>query len=170
MNILRRNTDYALRMMSNLADHYEQGAVSVKVLAKQEAVSYQFGCKILQKLHAAHLVESVMGAKGGYRLCRQPGQITMLDVIRAMQGAVTVNRCTNGGDCCPWQANCAVSSKLTSLQQQVDKFLAGVTLLDLLQDRSGTSNEHPPEQVEDNADHKSGSWADDRQIPLAGCG
>ena len=129
MNILRKNTDYALRIMGNLAGNYGQGSVSVRMLARQEDVSYQFACKILQKLQGAGLVESAMGPAGGYQLCREPGKITMLDVIQTMQGNITVNRCTDKNDNCPRQANCPVSSKLCQLQQCVDEFLRGVTFM-----------------------------------------
>jgi Rrf2 family transcriptional regulator, iron-sulfur cluster assembly transcription factor len=133
MNILRKNTDYALRMMGNLAGNYGQGAVSVRMLARQEDVSYQFACKILQKLQGAGLVESAMGPAGGYRLCREPEKITMLDVVQAMQGDVTVNRCTDENDNCPRQANCPVSKVLCRLQRNVDEFLRGVTFMMLLE-------------------------------------
>ncbi len=132
MNVLRKNTDYALRMMGNLAGNYGQNAVSVRMLARQEDVSYQFACKILQKLQGAGLVESAMGSAGGYRLCREPEKITMLDVIRAMQGNVVVNRCTDENDNCPRQANCPVSKVLCQLQQDIDEFFTKVTLEGLL--------------------------------------
>jgi len=132
MNVLRKNTDYALRMMGNLAGQYGQNAVSVRMLAKEEDVSYQFACKILQKLQGAGLVESVMGPTGGYQLRRVPEQITMLDVVRTMQGDITVNRCTGGADGCPRQAKCPLSSKLCQLQQEMEDFLADVRLQDLL--------------------------------------
>ena len=133
MNILRKNTDYALRMMGNLAGNYgQQRAVSVRMLARQEDVSYQFACKILQKLQGAGLAESAMGPAGGYRLCREPEKITMLDVIQAMQGNITVNRCTDENDNCPRQPNCPVSIVLRRLQRNVDEFFVKVTLKDLV--------------------------------------
>ena len=132
MDILRKNTDYALRIMGNLAGNYGRGTVSVRMLAKEEDVSYQFACKILQKLQGAGLVESAMGPTGGYRLSREPKQITMLDVIRAMQGDIAINRCTKGSDNCSRQSKCGVSGKLCQLQGQVEVFLADVKLQDLL--------------------------------------
>lgn len=130
MDILRKNTDYALRIMGNLASSYKQEVVSVRTLAQQEDVSYQFACKILQKLAGAGLVESKFGPAGGYQLSREPKQIIMLEVIRAMQGDIVINRCTKDNNCLR-QANCGVSGKLCQLQQQVDDFLRGVTLSDL---------------------------------------
>jgi len=135
MNVLRKNTDYALRMMGNLAGNYGQKAVSVRMLARQEDVSYQFACKILQKLQGVGLVESMMGPAGGYRLCLEPEKITMLDVIRTMQGNVAVNRCTDENDNCPRQANCPVSRVLCRLQRDVDEFFVKVTLKDLLNNK-----------------------------------
>jgi len=135
MNVLRKNTDYALRMMCNLAGNYGQKAVSVRMLARQEDVSYQFACKILQKLQGAGLVESAMGPAGGYRLCREPERITMRDVIQAMQGNITVNRCTDKYDNCPRQPNCPVSIVLRRLQKKVDDYFGKITLKDLLNNK-----------------------------------
>ncbi len=132
MDVLRKNTDYALRIMGNLAGNYGRGTISVRMLAKEEDVSYQFACKIVQKLQGAGLVESAMGPTGGYRLSREPRQITMLDVIRAMQGDIAINRCTKGSDNCPRQSKCGVSGKLCQLQGRVEDFLADVKLQDLL--------------------------------------
>ena len=132
MDVLRKNTDYALRMMGNLAGNFGKGTVSVRMLARQEDVSYQFACKILQKLQAAGLVASAMGPTGGYQLCREPDQISMLDVIRAMQGDIMINRCSKGSGKCPRQSKCGVSGKLSQLQQQVEDFLTNVKLHELL--------------------------------------
>ncbi len=132
MDVLRKNTDYALRMMANLANNYQQGPISVKVLAKDGAVSHQFASKILQKLHDVGLVESVMGPCGGYQLCCKPQQVTLLDIVSAVQGNITVNHCSSGDDNCSRQSECKVNDKLCQLQQIMDGFLTDVTLESLL--------------------------------------
>ena len=81
MDILRRNTDYALRLMVNLAGQEQDGSVSTRVLAEEEQVSYQLACKLMQQLHAGGFVESCMGPRGGFRLGRPAGQISILEVI-----------------------------------------------------------------------------------------
>ena len=131
MNILRQNTDYALRMMGNLARNNGENTISVRVLAQEEGVSYQYACKILQKLHEANLVESTMGPKGGYKLSRKPDQITMLDVVRAMQGRVAVNECTIDTGYCPRQKTCPVNGRLCTLQRVLDTYMKDVTLEDI---------------------------------------
>ena len=77
MDILRRNTDYALRLMVSLAREYGKGALATRTLAEDEDVSYQLACKLMQRLHAAKLVESCMGPKGGFRLSRKPADISI---------------------------------------------------------------------------------------------
>ena len=74
MDVLRRNTDYGLRMMAALAGHFGGELVSARQLAGTGHFSYELGCKILQKLNKAGLVKSSMGPKGGFTLSREPAR------------------------------------------------------------------------------------------------
>jgi Rrf2 family protein len=136
MDILRRNTDYALRLAVNLAAHSDDGALPTRVLARQEGVSYQLACKLMQKLHAAGLVESDMGPKGGFRLSRTPAEIPIAEVIEAIQGPLRFNRCLLGKEVCPRQKNCPVRAKIGQLQERMDEYLRSVTLGELAQNRA----------------------------------
>jgi Rrf2 family protein len=133
MDILRRNTDYALRLAVNLAAHYGDGALSTRALAEQGDVSYQLACKLMQKLHSAGLVESDMGPKGGFRLRREPGAIAIAEVIEAVQGRLSLNRCLLGKAVCRNQQQCPVRTKMAELQNQMDEYLGHVMLGDLVQ-------------------------------------
>jgi Rrf2 family protein len=133
MDILRRNTDYALRLAVNLATHYGDGSLSTRALAEAGDVSYQLACKLMQKLHSAGLVESDMGPKGGFRLRREPGEIPIGEVIEAIQGPLRLNRCLLGKAVCQCQEGCPVRPKMAELQDQMDAFLGHVTLSDLVQ-------------------------------------
>ena len=135
MDILRRNTDYALRLAVNLAGHSDEEALSTRVLAEREDVSYQLACKLMQKLHAAGLVESDMGPKGGFRLSRAPDEIPLTEVIEAIQGPLRLNRCVLGQGACPRYETCSVRAKIGELQEQMDGYLRSVTLGELVQNR-----------------------------------
>ncbi len=136
MDVLRRNTDYALRIMVNLASRYNGEFISARQLAEDGNFSYQLGCKILQKLHKAGLVESDMGPKGGFVLSRTPSRITLMEIITAMQGGIRLNRCLIGGEGCEFEPECEVHTKLACLQMYIDGYLGGITLQEILGSQS----------------------------------
>jgi len=135
MDILRRNTDYALRAIVNLARHYGDGAVSTRTIADGEDIPYQLACKLMQKLHKNKLVESCMGPSGGFRLSRDPSKINLLEVIEAIQGTPSLNKCLLGVDICPRKPTCPVSRKLAGLQAYIGGYLGSITVSELVQSR-----------------------------------
>jgi len=142
MDIIRRNTDYALRLMVRLARSRHGDSVSTRVLAQEQGVSYQLACKLMQQLHEAKLVESCMGPKGGFRLNHRPGEISLLDVIEVIQGPVSLNRCLLRESACPRRTRCPVRKKIGELQNRMDEYLGAVTLEELARGRGarpGTS-------------------------------
>ena len=131
MDILRRNTDYALRLMIALAKRYTEGAASTRSLAQEQEVSYELACKLMQRLHDARLVSSSMGPRGGFELGREPGQISLLEVVKVIQGPVRLNRCLMSDCACPRGGSCAIRARITELQGQMEQYLSSVTLGDL---------------------------------------
>ena len=140
MSILRRNTDYALRAMVNLAGHYGGDVVATRQLSTEEDISYQYAAKIMQLLHAAGLVKSTMGPHGGFSLARPPEKVSLLDIIKAVQGSVSLNDCFLDVDACPRRPTCVISAKIAGLQEYIERSLAGITLAEFATDSM-------PEQV-----------------------
>lgn len=137
MDVLRRNTDYGLRMMAAMAAGFSEGQpISAKDLADRGRFSYQLGCKLLQKLHKAGLVKSEMGPKGGFTLSRKPAEITLMQVIRALQGEIRLNRCLMGGQGCEFQSECEISSKLSCLQLYINGYLDDITLAEIVNEKA----------------------------------
>ena len=129
MELIRRDTDYAFRLAAQLAQAYGGGqTLSARLLAKDNEVSYTLACKILQKLAAAGIVESVMGPKGGFRLAQKPEKVAFKQIVEAIQGPVSVNRCLMGGFTCPLKAKCPAHPKLAGLQTQINAYLKDLTL------------------------------------------
>lgn len=136
MDILRRNTDYALRMVVNLVRHFDEGPQSTRSVAAEEDVPYQLACKLMQRLAKAGIVESCMGSKGGYGLTRGPSKTNLLEVVEAIQGPVSLNRCLLGMDGCPRQKRCGVRARLEGLQTELNGYLEGITLDELSRGRN----------------------------------
>jgi len=79
---------YALQGMMALARRYSQGAVRIRDIAYEEGLPEKFLELILLELKNARMVESVRGAKGGYRLRRAPSDIRLSEIIRLIDGAI----------------------------------------------------------------------------------
>jgi Rrf2 family iron-sulfur cluster assembly transcriptional regulator len=131
MDVVRRNTDYAARLMVHLAKHYGNGPISTRAAAAEEQVPYQLACKLMQKLNNAKLVTSCMGPKGGFVLGAEPSKISLLEVVEAIQGPISINRCVLDQNACSRSTICAVREKLTDIQDVMTKGLAAITLDEL---------------------------------------
>jgi len=132
MDVIRRNTDYALRLIVGLVENYGGAPVSARRLAKNCDVSYELGCKLLQKLSSSKLVVSRMGANGGFELAKSPEKISLYRVIKALQGNICLNRCVPDAKSCPKRPACMISKKLASLQKYIEEYLKNITLDELL--------------------------------------
>ncbi len=135
MDVVRRNTDYAVRLMVNLARRFGHGPVSTRVAASEESVSYPLACKLMQKLHGSKLIGSCMGPKGGFSHGRKPSEITLLEVIEAIQGPISLNKCLLSSDACTRQIDCSVRAKLAGVQETIVNSLTGITFEDLVKSK-----------------------------------
>lgn len=129
MDIVRRNTDYALRAMVHLARNYGGESISTRVIATREDISYQLACKLMQKMNEAGLATSTMGPKGGFALSKSPSQINILEIIQAVQGPLTVNKCLSE-EPCSRNNTCPLASTMKELQGYIVNFLSDATLAD----------------------------------------
>ncbi len=143
MDVLRRNTDYALRAMVHLARRWRDRPASSRDIAAAEGISYELTCKLLQKLARNRLVKSVMGPKGGFELRRGPDKITIGQVIKSVQGPIKLNRCLLGGYKCPRKGDCPVYEKLADLQGYIDEYFGKVTLADMLKGNGKRTRKRP---------------------------
>ena len=138
MDLIRRDTDYAFRLTAELAGVYsENRLISARVLAKDNEVSYALTCKILQKLAKAGIIESTMGPKGGFRLSKDPDYIEFKQIVEAVQGPVSVNKCLAGGHICPFKGKCPVHPKMAILQSKINGYLKELTLQEFISGDSG---------------------------------
>jgi len=138
VDLIRRDTDYAFRLTAELAGAYsENRLLTARVLAKDNEVPYALTCKILQKLAKAGIIESTMGPKGGFRLSKEPDDIEFKQIVEAVQGPVSVNKCLVGGYICPFNGKCPVHPKMAVLQSKINGYLKELTLQEFISGDSG---------------------------------
>lgn len=80
--------------------------LSAEDIAAKSRVSQTFALKILRKLRNGGLVDSIKGAQGGYRLAREPKDISLKDVIEAVEGPYNLSRCLSDGYTCAHAEEC----------------------------------------------------------------
>jgi len=130
MPLINRDTDYAVRAMLHLGHSGE--VVSVSELAESEKAPEEFLRKIMQKLHRAGLVKSEQGPFGGYRVSKEPGRISILDILEAVQGPISLNACFEEPDVCGNVQMCALRKRLGEFQKEMNEWFGGIMLSDLL--------------------------------------
>jgi Rrf2 family protein len=119
---ITRETDYAIRCVDYLSDKW--GSVTmVDEISKGKCVPKSFLAKILQKLTKASIVKSYRGVKGGFELARPPKDITLLDVIEAIQGPVAMNVCALDEAMCGFSSSCAIHPVWIEIRREIERIL-----------------------------------------------
>ena len=132
-------TEYSLIITLHLAKRHraDGGRVAARELAEAERLPPDYVEQILLRLRRADLVASVRGARGGYRLARDPAEISVRDVMAASEHQTFEMNCelhqVDAERCSPGSA-CSIRPVWVALQQRVDEFLEGITLADLLRE------------------------------------
>src|SRR5216117_3394875 len=132
---LSKKADYALMAMKHLALHSDQGAASAREIAEQYDIPIELMAKVLQRLVRGGLLASHQGTRGGYQLGRVPAQISVADVIQAIDGPVTVTACSTDDDGqCEQFAKCNVRDPLWKVKQRILNALGECSVADLAAD------------------------------------
>jgi Rrf2 family transcriptional regulator, cysteine metabolism repressor len=129
-----KRADYGLIAVHYIASHGEEGAVSAKRIAEEFHIPQERLAKILQRLAKKQLIESHNGPKGGYVLTREPEQITVGQVLRALEGPVRIVSCMVENDDCPQFSRCNLRRPVEKIQASISYFLDSVTLAELAAD------------------------------------
>lgn len=125
-------TDYAMLIMSQMAKEPDS-VLSATYLAEVLHLTAPTVSKILKMLSDAGLVNSVRGAEGGYHLARPAVQITVVDIIAAMEGELAMTECCESTSLCVLDSMCTMRENWRKINNVVQSFLAKVTIVDMLE-------------------------------------
>lgn len=107
---ITQQADYAVRAVLELALHPEIECIASSEIARQQRIPAPFLAKIIARLAAAGIVATQRGVNGGIRLTRPAKDITLLDVVEAIDGPISLNRCVTRPEECPRSGTCVVHS------------------------------------------------------------
>lgn len=139
---LTKKADYGLIAMRHLALRTGASA-SAKDIADAYGIPLPLLSKVLQKLAKDGLLRSEHGTNGGYRLARDPHEISALEVIRTIDGPIILTGCSTDHRDCNQSDRCTVRQPLRKVHEGIMRLLSNITISDMSQDEM----QLPPEEV-----------------------
>jgi FeS assembly SUF system regulator len=130
---LTKKADYGLIALKHLAVNGLESA-SAKEIADTYGVPLPLLSKILQRLAKAGFLRSEHGTNGGYRLARDPREITALEVIRSIDGPIVLTACFTEHGFCTHTDKCNVREPLRKVHEGILRLLSGITISDMSQE------------------------------------
>ena len=124
---------YSLRMMIDLAQHYQDGFISLKDISERQKISKKYLEQIIPFLNRSNLLFANKGHMGGYQLAKAPSEITVRQVLESAEGSLVPVSCMeNCPNLCAQKEHCATLPLYEGLYKVVINYLDGITLQDIL--------------------------------------
>lgn len=132
---LTRKADYAVMAMAELARRYP-GRLSARGLAQALRVPLPVLTGVLHQLRQAELIGSMMGGRGGYALARDAGEISLADMVEAIEGPIRLALCCGDGEAadhgeathCGLESDCRIKAPVQRVHQSLRMFLQQIRL------------------------------------------
>ena len=126
-----KRADYGLMAIHYIAIHEDHGAVSAKRISDEFHIPAELLAKILQRMAKKQLITSQNGPKGGYALARRPTEISVGDVVRALEGPINIVSCLEASSDCPQMAHCNLRRPVQKIQAAISQVLDTMSLAEL---------------------------------------
>lgn len=129
---ITRQADYATRAILYLARNRNGKRVATSQVAKEQKIPSSFLAKIISQLSIAGLLHTSRGAHGGISLARNPEQITLLQVIEAIDGPIQLNVCVGREGVCSFEDNCPIQLVWCDAQNELITKLRNINFAQLI--------------------------------------
>jgi Rrf2 family protein len=133
---ITRQGDYGIRSVLYLARQPFKKISFVTEISEEYKIPRSFLAKILQKLVKARIVRSYRGVKGGFSLARQARDISMLEVLEAIEGKICLNICLMDKKKCQFSKHCPISPVWATAQAKLAETLKKTNFEDLARQKS----------------------------------
>lgn len=131
--LITRQADYAIRIVIYLAKNYGK-TLTATTISEKTNVPKSFLPRIVSTLSNRKIVITEKGKKGGVRLARPPEEITIYEVIEAIDGVPTMNICIDRDDACFYTDFCKMHQLWKELQSHIEEKLKNTTVADVIVD------------------------------------
>ena len=116
---ITRQADYAVRAVLHLARINGNQRAATSQVAKEQHIPPSFLAKIISQLSIAGLLHTSRGARGGVTLAREAKDITLLEVIEAIDGPIMLNECVGDGSTCTFDEDCPLRPVWCEAQEEL---------------------------------------------------
>lgn len=124
---------YSLRMMIDLAQHYNDGFIALKDISERQEISKKYLEQIIPFLNRSNLLLANKGHMGGYKLAKLPAEITVREILESAEGSLTPVSCMdNSPNLCEKCAECITLPIYQGLYDVVNKYFESITLEDII--------------------------------------
>lgn len=127
---------YGMKAVLDLALHSNEGLISLKSIADRQEISENYLEQLFASLKKAGVVKSTRGSQGGYELGKAPSEISVGDILRALEGSLAPVECVE--DCeqpsCEKSENCVTRHIWTKIHDSVNEVVDSISLEQLVED------------------------------------
>ncbi len=131
---ITKKFEYGLIAIRHMALMSNQTVTTAKEISQRANISYELLAKILQRLAKSEVIMSVQGIKGGYRLAKDPSEITLSDIAESIEGPINLTDCQeHDSECtCDIYSSCAIKRPLTKIQNRFKKIFDESTVEEII--------------------------------------
>jgi Rrf2 family protein len=129
---ITRQADYAVRAVMYLANVGNSERSATSTIAKEQNIPPSFLAKIISQLSIAGLLHTSRGARGGVTLARDPKDITLLEVVEAIDGPIQLNECVGDSGVCTFEDKCPIKPVWCDAQDELVTRLRNTNFADML--------------------------------------
>lgn len=129
---INRQAEYGLRAMLALAEQPVGNRLATKDVASHQEIPESYLAKIVGRLSQAELIHTYRGSEGGIALARQADHISILDILLALEGNISLNTCSRDPVQCERYSECVACPLWVGLQNTIEEYLASISLSDLI--------------------------------------
>jgi len=123
---------YGLRILLDLATHQKKGPVNLGDISKRQGISEKYLWQVINLAKSAGLITSARGPKGGYTVAKPANQITVLEIIAALEGPIILVDCLDKAENCDRHASCVTRDVWAKIEENMKKTMGTITLQDLV--------------------------------------